>query len=395
MRFAIALLCLLLTSGGGLLPALAAATPGSPYTAWSRGPSPDPSYSPIGVCTQDPKRAKEFGALGINTYLSIWDGPSDEEMKLLREAGMTVMSEPDAWGGKAWAHRDDPALTGWIHADEPDNAQTETGGGYGAAIPPAKIMERYQEMRRRDPTRPVVLCLGQGVANDDWVGRGCKLEDYPEYAKACDILMYDVYPVVGIRKPDGENYLWYVAKGVDRLRAWSQGKKIVWNAIECTHINNPEKKASPTQVKAEVWMSLVHGSLGIMYFVHQFKPKLVEAGLLIDPEMMAAVKAINARILSLAPVLNSPSREGRARVTSADKAVPIDILVKTQGGASYLFAVGMRNAPTRGSFVVEGLPRRAVAEVLDENRTIEVREGRFDDEFGPYAVHLYKLTPVR
>ena len=65
-----------------------------PYAAWSRGPSGDPSFFPIGVCTQDPARGKEYRELGINTYLSIWDGPSDKEMQQLHEAGMTAMCEP-------------------------------------------------------------------------------------------------------------------------------------------------------------------------------------------------------------------------------------------------------------------------------------------------------------
>ncbi len=379
------LFCLCVACAGDSAPAK------SPYAAWSRGPSADPGFFPIGVCTQDPARAKEYRELGINIYLSIWDGPSDGQMKQLHEAGMLAMCEPDDWDGKAWARRDDAALVGWIHSDEPDNAQTENGGGYGKAIPPDKVMGVYEDLRQRDPTRPVVLCLGQGVANDEWVGRGCELSDYPKYAQACDILMYDVYPVVGIRKPDGENYLWYVAKGLDRLREWSGGKKVIWNAIECTHINNPDQKATPHQVKAEVWMSIVHGSMGIMYFVHQFKPTFVEAGLLIDPEMMAGVKAVNAQILSLAPVLNSPTVADVAAVKSSDPAVPVDTMVKQSADATYLFAVGMRNRATRGSFQVKGIKEDATAEVLGEDRTLPVRGGAFDDEFKPYDVHIYKI----
>ena len=100
----------------------------------------------------------------------------------------------------------------------------------------------------------------------------------------------DVYPVVGIDKPDGENYLWYVPKGLDRLGKWTENKRIIWNALECTRIDNPDKRATPAQVKAEVWMSLVHGSRGIIWFVHQFKPVFCEWQLLNDPEMLAAVR---------------------------------------------------------------------------------------------------------
>jgi len=56
----------------------------------------------------------------------------------------------------------------------------------------------------------------------------------------------------------------------------------------------------PHHVRAEVWMGIVHGSQGLIYFVHQFQPKFVEAALLEDPEMLAAVTQINRQIHKLA-----------------------------------------------------------------------------------------------
>ena len=45
---------------------------------------------------------------------------------------------------------------------------------------------------------------------------------------------------------------------------------------------------------------------GLIYFVHQFQPRFNEHALLDDPEMLAAVTAINDQIGELAPVLNGP-----------------------------------------------------------------------------------------
>ena len=169
-----------------------------------------------------------------------------------------------------------------------------------------------------------MLNLGQGVANDHWVGRGpgASLEDYPEYVKGCDIVSFDVYPVAGLERKDAADLLWYVPKGVDRLKKWTGGHKQVWNCIECTHISNPKAKATPHQVKAEVWMSLIHGSRGLIYFVHQFQPSFNEHALLDDPEMLAAVSAINHQIHDLAPVLNSPDVPGVASVRSVERGRP-------------------------------------------------------------------------
>ena len=205
-------------------------------------------------------------------------------------------------------------------------------------------------------------------------------------------MSFDVYPVAGLERKDAADLLWYVPKGVDRLKKWTGGHKQVWNCIECTHISNPKAKATPHQVKAEVWMSLIHGSRGLIYFVHQFQPRFNEHALLDDPEMLAAVSAINQQIQELAPVLNSPDVPGVASVRSSNADVPIDIVTKQQGKTTYVFAVGMRNAPTRGTFEIKGLNRNTEAEVLGEKRRIPISNGRFEDDFQPYDVHLYAIA---
>ena len=181
--------------------------------------------------------------------------------------------------------------------------------------------------------------------------------------------------MAGIGKPNGADYLWYVAKGVQRLATWSQGQRIIWNCVECTRIGNETGKPTPHQVRAEAWMALIHGSTGLIWFVHQFKPTFDEHALLDDPEMLAAVTGINRQIRQLAPVLNSPTVKGAAAVTSDQKTVPIDAMAKQYGGATYLFAVGMRNAPARGAFRLTHVDRGASVEVLGEGRRLPIHAG--------------------
>ena len=139
-------------------------------------------------------------------------------------------------------------------------------------------------------------------------------------------------------------------------------------------------------------MSLIHGSKGIIYFSHIFKPKFIEAGVLANPEMAKAVGAINQQITELAPVLNSPTLKDAATVESSSGEVPIDMLVKKADGAVYIFAVAMRNAAAKGAFQVQGLTGGATAEVVGEDRKVEVTGGKFSDDFAGYGVHLYKIT---
>ena len=138
-------------------------------------------------------------------------------------------------------------------------------------------------------------------------------------------------------------------------------------------------------------MALIHGSRGLIYFVHQFQPRFNEHALLDDAEMLAAVTSINQQIRELAPVLNSPTIVDGARARSSDPDVPIDLMIKVRPDATYLFAVGMRNRPARGSFELRGLPALATAQVHGEDRALTIRDGQFADDFAAHGVHIYKI----
>jgi len=113
-----------------------------------------------------------------------------------------------------------------------------------------------------------------------------------------------------------------------------------------------------------------------------------------DPQMLAAVTAINAQIRELAPVLNSPNAE-RAQVVSSAPAVPIDLMAKEYGGDLYFFAASMRPGSARGAFQLSGPRGEKSAEVLGEGRNIAIKDGAFTDAFADYAVHLYRIEGWR
>jgi hypothetical protein len=106
---------------------------------------------------------------------------------------------------------------------------------------------------------------------------------------------------------------------------------------------------------------------------------------------MDAVKHVNAKVRELAPVLNSPTLTDAATVTSSDPAVPVALLCKRHGGATFVFAVSTRNAPTMASFAVAGLTGNANVEVIAEDRSLDAPGGKFSDRFDGYGVHLYRV----
>jgi len=381
-----------LVLSAGAIPACGQSSTSAPTTqAFAHGLIARPDYFPIAVWLQDPKNASRYKAIGINLYVGLWKGPTAEQLLVLEKAEMPVICAPTEYGLK---NQDRRIIVGWMHEDEPDNAQSlGPEKGYGPPITPERIPADYRRIHLLDPSRPVLLNLGQAVAWNDWYGRGVRTrhpEDYAQYAQGADILSFDIYPVTHDRKEVSGN-LWLVGQGVERLRDWSQDRQPVWACIETTHISNPQVRPTPEQIRSLVWMALVHGARGLVYFAHEFKPRFIEAGLLTYPEISQAVGKINRQVAGLAPVLNSPTLSGLATASSSNPAVPIHVLNKDYGGTVYVFAIAMRDGETTGRFRAPGLGPQATVKVLDENRSIAARDGEWEDSFQAYGVHLYQV----
>ena len=147
------------------------------YAGWANGPSADASYFPIGVWLQDPANAARYKEAGINLFVGLWKGPTEEQLATLTAAGMRVICGQNEVG---LAHLDDPIIAAWMHGDEPDNAQPLPGepGRWGGAVDPLNIQADYARIRERDPSRPVWLNLGQGVANEARLSPRHVIPDY-------------------------------------------------------------------------------------------------------------------------------------------------------------------------------------------------------------------------
>ena len=177
---------------------------------------------------------------------------------------------------------------------------------------------------------------------------------------------------------------------MQRLKGYTSYDKIVWNCIETTRIR-AERGPTPAEIEAEVWMALVHGSQGLIYFVHEWAPETDTKRLLHDPVTLKGVTAINRQITELAPVLNSPTVLYGAEVVSSDPSVPIATMVKRHDGSTYLFAVCMRDKAVSGSFLVSGVTGQAEAVDLKTGVHTSVLDGKFDADFDPYGVRLYRF----
>jgi hypothetical protein len=95
------------------------------------------------------------------------------------------------------------------------------------------------------------------------------------------------------------------------------------------------------------------------------------------------VTQINKQIQRLATVLSSPAVQDGVQVTTSTAEVPVEATVRHQDGAVYVFAAGMRAGQTKTTFTIAGLAGQAKVEVVDEGRSLEMRDGVFCDTFQP------------
>lgn len=197
----------------------------------------DPGFFPIGVWLQSPERAPKYKALGINTFVGLSEGPTEHQFATLRKFDMFVVA---AQNEVALHSPNRQIIKGWLHVDEPDNAQPIGFGLYGDCVPAAEVVRRTQEMKANDPSRPIAINFGQGVVNEYWKGRGPCTGDQSYYAEAAagvDILSFDIYPVSS-SVPQVKDKLEYVARGVRELKKIALDDQKVWAVIETTAINS-------------------------------------------------------------------------------------------------------------------------------------------------------------
>ena len=175
--------------------------------------------------------------------------------------------------------------------------------------------------------------------------------------------------------------------------AWAGLERTVWTTIGTSKVKNPDAVVNAEHIRSQVWMSIINGSRGIIYFVHQFAPRFVEATWFEAPDIAAAMGRINAQVQGLAKVILSPASGDIAAITLRDQdrqivpAANIAVTSRRQGCKLYVFAASLSNKPLRAGISLHHAP--GTLDVIDEGRRLPARGNGFEDDFEAYAVHLY------
>lgn len=345
-------------------------------------------FFPLMNFYQSPASFENAAKMGLNAYFMPGAKPPPKDyLDALWQRKLYGMVPFDA---AAVGH---PALLAWVQPHEPDRAYLLS---QKAEMSPQKMAEAYAAIKKADPSRPVVLDLSPEYLSKAEFARNVTDEQkrtaYPAYAKAGDILTYNVYPVWGLNKPEKIDW---VAEAADDLRLLVGRKKPFLAMIETTtgwrEIKPEEQKPlSIDDIRSEVWMAITHGATGIIYFTHRFKPAFSEHG--IDDARHAELKKLNEQITRLAPAILDADAAEQPTV-AIEGGLAVSVLGKIHQGRLYIIAqnIDMQRRGGRGAVTVKGLKAGTTVEVVDEGRTIAAEDGKFADTFGPLAVHIYRV----
>jgi hypothetical protein len=372
------------------------------FARWSNSLPTDPGFFPIGVWNEtlaELSWIQQYKNLGINTFVSLYNGVTTPMLDAIRAAGMYVV------GGPTGPSTDPGSVFAARHfADEPDGIYvcnhglpswlaSLCTGVPGSHTHASAVAAMSDELARRDPTRPVFNQYTKPVALPGYLSPH-SLNDLRIFAKAGDITSFDYYP---ISDPWTPGQVWDIYRATRHTRDLAERSQPVWVFIETSYIF-PEtwgnrRSPTPAQVQAEVWQAIIGGARGIEYFNHNFyeqdPSQPPSQRVLITPAyatMAAAVQEVNARVNRLAPVINAPFAEGFVTATGN-----VNVMAKYHNGSFYVFAATSQHADQQVTFTLNGIGG-ASAVVVDEARTLTVTNGRFTDTFrGGTGVHVYRI----
>ena len=367
------------------------------YAKFPRSLPSDASYFPIGVWYESVLSGPDVEAdkrAGLNLYVVL---TANSDLPLIARSGMKVIAQHEEWRDRADAPGSE-AIAGWLLADETD-MQLKPRRGFATmrslseAVSTGDGRLRYNNYGKgvtfwnadADAARYVNEFQDVVSADNYWFTD----RDLCVPSQGGVLLATGGKPLKPWRCHSAANY----GRTVDRLRDLVEppGSRPVWAFVEVGHPFRDSRWPSikPAEVSAAVWSSLVHGARGIVYFNHSFGGPAQTQHALREPayaDVRMEVAKTNSRIRQLAPVLNAPFVE---RFTSTPAAV--DTMTKRSGGHFYVFAASRAGDAQVAAFHVPCAGRVRVT-VLDENRTLPMLDGSFEDSFADgNAVHIYRV----
>ena len=287
-----------------------------------------------------------------------------------------------------------PSLLCWEMEDEP----AFTWNSAEPRVKPEPLIETYQLIKQEDPDHLVIT--NHGPVN--------LISTLAKYNRSTDIVACDVYPVIphGIKPtyalyPDGlqgdllNPYVSQVGEYTDKMKQVVENSRPVFMVLQAfswemlkkeeerdtTMIRYPNYKES----RFMAYNAIVHGATGILYWGSNYTPQ--PSPFMDDLNKVTGELAGMQEILSASTVELNIIKEYHELGYSIDTG--IEILSKRFNDTYYLIGVNSDKNPVKVSLT--GLDKFDKANVVSEDRNIEINEGTLTDVYTPFDIHIYEL----
>jgi len=251
------------------------------------------------------------------------------------------------------AIRDHPALLCWYLCDEPA----------GQGIDPAILDEAYAFVKTLDPYHPITMVF-------------CVPSKAHDYAKGLDIVMADPYPIP-------HSPVTKVSDVADGLLRAFEGRMPLWMVPQA--FGGGEwwtREPTAREQRVMTYLALIHGATGIQYFIR--RPPV---GNPTSPSLWSECRRLALEAAELAPALLS--HEPRPEVTWSPDAV--HAAAWCDRGYITILAANTQNRPRTLCLTLQGSSYSGKAEVLFENRRIDVREGAAAEMIDAHGTRAYRV----
>lgn len=284
--------------------------------------------------------------------------------------------------------KDDPSTFGYFLFDElPDH--------YGTGMNYSDWEQARLEIKAIDPIHPVFPNVYRGTP-----GGLCASTYFS------DVLMIDDYTVY-----DSSSDISRLAENIDGLAncTANQGKPII--AIFQAYSGGRRPLPTPKQIRAQAYLSVVHGATGLWYFLLHSpwawlganstpwnQPASDTNGIsgginyVVTPSHWAEAKKINSEIMTYKSIIMSPTATDSYNYYKNGKGI-IHTLLKNGGkaGIRYLFAVNVNNESATSKIEFPGKTLYRVTSLLDNRQINPNSNSSFIDSFSGYETRIYKL----
>lgn len=297
------------------------------------------------------------------------------------------LSQPDAQHPQREAklkelinrYKDSSGVYFWKTVDEP---------AWGKA-PVEPIVKGYKLIKELDPNRPILLIHAPRNT----------IEELKRYNPGCDITGADIYPVsvpMGSNSRLPNKNISVVGDYTKRMVEVAEGKKPIVMVLQVTWSGVMPKRGNilirPTfdQERYMVYQAIIDGAKGLNFF--GFPLALNDRD---EPYgwnwtyWYDVIKPLLAQIKNgteLNHVITAAADDLSLKIDGADD---LEYLARKVDGKLYVLAA-KRESP-ECSITLSGLGASGTADVMFENRTVPVKDGRIVDAFKPNAVHVYRI----